>query len=103
MRDVCRTDFAFHAGVGNPTLVGTTMSDTLWKLEAVGLSQRLREVTLSIEAGVTAVLGHSGAGKTSLLNLLVAFEQPDAGKLTADFNRGTHRMPLFWVPSDGGL
>jgi ABC-type multidrug transport system ATPase subunit len=103
MRHVRRTDFAFHGGTRHATLVGTPMSDTLWNLNGVGLSQRLRDVTLSIEAGVTAVLGHSGAGKTSLLNLLVAFEQPDAGALDAQFNRGTHRVPIFWAPSDGGL
>jgi ABC-type multidrug transport system ATPase subunit len=75
----------------------------LWQLENVRLGQRLHDVTLRIEPGVTAVLGHSGAGKTSLLNLLVGFEKPNAGKLTAEFNRGTHRIALFWVPADGGL
>ena len=79
------------------------MSDILWQLEGVGLGQRLSELTLRIEPGVTAVLGHSGAGKTSLLNLLVGFERPEAGKLSAGFNRGTHRIPLFWAPADGGL
>ncbi len=79
------------------------MSETLWQLEGVGLGRRLREVTLRIATGVTAVLGHSGAGKTSLLNLLAGFEQPDAGKLISQFNGGLHRIPLFWVPADGGL
>jgi ABC-type multidrug transport system ATPase subunit/DNA-binding beta-propeller fold protein YncE len=79
------------------------MNNFLWQLEGVGLGQRLRDITLRIEPGVTAVLGHSGAGKTSLLNLLVGFEKPDAGKLTAEFNRGSHRISLFWVPADGGL
>ena len=79
------------------------MSARLWQLENVELAQRLREVTLRIQAGVTAVLGHSGAGKTSLLNLLVGFEQPGAGKVIAGFNRGSHRIPLFWAPADGGL
>jgi len=79
------------------------MNNPLWQLEGVGLGRRLRDITLRIEPGVTAVLGHSGAGKTSLLNLLIGFEQPDAGKLTAEFNRGLHRIPLFWVPADGGL
>ena len=46
----------------------------LWTLEAVALAPgRLRGVTLEIRAGVTAVLGCSGAGKTSLLNVLVGF------------------------------
>jgi iron(III) transport system ATP-binding protein len=79
------------------------MSNTLWTLERVGLGQRLSEVTLSIESGVTAVLGHSGAGKTSLLNLLVGFEKPDAGNLAAGFDRGSHQVALFWAPADGGL
>ena len=79
------------------------MNNPLWQLEGVGLGQRLCDLTLRIEPGVTAVLGHSGAGKTSLLNLLVGFEKPDAGKLTAEFNRSSHRIPLFWVPADGGL
>jgi ABC-type multidrug transport system ATPase subunit/DNA-binding beta-propeller fold protein YncE len=79
------------------------MSNTLWKLNGVRLGQRLLDLTLPIETGVTAVLGHSGAGKTSLLNLLVGFEQPDAGMLAKEFDREAHRVPLFWVPSDGGL
>jgi ABC-type multidrug transport system ATPase subunit len=84
-------------------MVGAAMSNTLWKLDGVELGRRLRDLTLSIEGGVTAVLGHSGAGKTSLLNLLVGFEKPDRGNLTAEFNGRPHRIPLFWVPSDGGL
>jgi len=79
------------------------MSDTLWQLAGIGLGQRLSDITLHIEPGVTAVLGQSGAGKTSLLNLLAGFEQPDAGKLRVGFNHGAHRIPLFWVPADGGL
>ena len=79
------------------------MNNTLWKLQGVELGRRLLDLNLSIEAGVTAVLGHSGAGKTSLLNLLVGFEKLDAGNLTAEFDGGAHRIPLFWVPADGGL
>ncbi len=79
------------------------MNNPLWQLESVGLGQRLRDITMRIEPGVTAVLGHSGAGKTSLLNLLVGFEKPDTGKLAVEFDRGSYRIPLFWVPADGGL
>ena len=79
------------------------MSNVLWKLEGVNLGKRLSDVTLTIEAGVTSVLGHSGAGKTSLLNVLVGFEKEDAGTVAVQFDRGDHRIPLFWVPSDGGL
>jgi ABC-type multidrug transport system ATPase subunit/DNA-binding beta-propeller fold protein YncE len=79
------------------------INDALWKLDQVALGQRLREVTLRIETGVTAVLGHSGAGKTSLLNLLVGFEKPDGGTITVPANRGPHRLPMFWAPADCGL
>ena len=79
------------------------MSNPLWKLEGVNLGRRLSELTLTIESGVTAVLGHSGAGKTSLLNLLVGFEKADNGALASEFDRASHRIPLFWVPPDGGL
>lgn len=79
------------------------MSETLWQLENVGLGRRLRGLTLRVGHGVTAVLGHSGAGKTSLLNLLVGFEKLDTGKLTSGFTRAENRVPLFWVPADGGL
>ena len=55
----------------------------LWTLEAVALAPgRLRGVTLEIRAGVTAVLGCSGAGKTSLLNVLVGFEPAAGGTVT---------------------
>ena len=64
-------------------------------------------------------MGYSGAGKTSLLNLLAAFETPDSG--TVAVTRSTLResvptsplpgplgpaagqIPLFWVPQNGGL
>ena len=68
----------------------------IWTLANVALGDRLREVSLEISPGVTAVLGPSGAGKTSLLNLLVGFERPTAGVVT-----GTPR--LFWAPADDGL
>jgi ABC-type Fe3+/spermidine/putrescine transport system ATPase subunit len=71
--------------------------DVLWKLEGVFLEPaRLRNVSIIIRRGVTAVIGWSGAGKTSLLNLLTRFERPDAGVV--------HGAPdLFWVPQNGGL
>jgi iron(III) transport system ATP-binding protein len=68
----------------------------LWKLESVSLDKRVRDVSLSITTGVTAVLGHSGAGKTSLLNLLVGFEKPTAGTIYG-------RPATFWVAQDFGL
>ncbi len=83
------------------------MENLLWKLEAVTLGEnhaaRLREVSLEIHEGVTAVLGASGAGKTSLLNLLVGFEKPGRGTVSSLFSPRSSTIGMFWVPQDGGL
>jgi iron(III) transport system ATP-binding protein len=82
------------------------MSDRLWDLRQVDLAGRLRprldSVTLSLKSGVTAIVGPSGAGKTSLLNVLVGFELPASG--TIHFRpQMDGRLPLFWVPQSDGL
>lgn len=71
----------------------------LWQLDDVALGARLCAVTARIDPGVTAVIGPSGAGKTSLLDVLVGFEVPTAGTVARD---GPARAPA-WVPSDDGL
>ena len=71
--------------------------ESLWTLDRISLGPaRLREVSLEIRPGTTAVLGWSGAGKTSLLSVLSGFEKADAGSL-----RGP--SSLAWVPQTGGL
>ncbi|MCA8992802.1 MAG: ATP-binding cassette domain-containing protein [Planctomycetaceae bacterium] len=82
------------------------MTETLWKLQDVQLGgvgrPRLSDVSLEIPTGVIAVLGLSGAGKTSLLNILARFEKPDEGSVT--FLKNTEsRLPVYWSPSDNGL
>ena len=83
------------------------MTRSLWTLLNVTLTggprSRLAEVSLQISSGTTAVLGWSGAGKTSLLNLLVGFERPSSGALHADSAQASTRLPLYWSPADGGL
>ena len=83
------------------------MNAPLWKLERVTLGGRCRprlaDVSLEIGTGVTAILGHSGAGKTSLLNLLVGFEAPHRGTIVSHCDRSGSRLPLFWGPPDDGL
>ncbi len=86
------------------------MADLLWSLEEVRLkgdnADRLKNVSIDVMVGVTAVVGHSGAGKTSLLNLLAGLEKPDAGQLTfvaRQADSSAFSLPLFWVPQDGGL
>lgn len=84
------------------------MTDVLWTLDKVRLGRapafRLADVTCTIGAGVTAVLGESGAGKTSFMNLLVGFENADGGKIEPHFGAASNsRLPLFWSPQDFGL
>jgi len=71
--------------------------DPLWHLDSVSLDPaRLRDVSLQIPRGVTAVIGWSGAGKTSLLNILAGFEKSDRGRV-----EGAPRVA--WVPPNDGL
>ena len=78
------------------------MSENLWSLKSIRLGSRkqprLEVEELDLPVGVTAVIGKSGAGKTSLLNLLVGFESPDAGVVALE-----HTANVSWVPSDFGL
>ena len=77
-------------------------AEVLWQLAGVHLhgspTQRFpREpLSLAIPAGITAVLGWSGAGKTSLLDVLARFREPIAGSVD-----GPRR--IAWVPQDHGL
>lgn len=78
---------------------------SLWTLNDVSLagrqSPRLDGVSLQIADGVSAVIGQSGAGKTSLLNLLVNFERPDQGDV--EFHGATTGLPVYWSPPTYGL
>lgn len=66
---------------------------------------RLDNLTLSIPAGRTALVGYSGAGKTSLLNVIAGFEKPDTGRVVWNPSSGEpgERLPMYWVPQNGGL
>ena len=72
-------------------------ADAPFILERARLGERrLRDVSLIVPHGITAVLGASGAGKTSLLNLLAGFEKPTGGKLHGETR-------VAWVPQGDGL
>lgn len=83
------------------------MSNHLWGLHNIlfgpVVRPRLQLETLEIPEGVTAVLGRSGAGKTSLLNLLVEFEKAEAGKVVRIRIANAVSLQLSWVPPDFGL
>jgi ABC-type multidrug transport system ATPase subunit len=69
----------------------------LWTLSHICLGPaRLDGISLSISQGVTAVVGWSGAGKTSLLNVLVGFEKPDRGIFDGP-------KSFYWAPQNHGL
>lgn len=83
------------------------MSALIWRVDGVTMPgrerPRLEGVSCEIHTGVTAIVGYSGAGKTSLLNLLVGFEQPAEGHLERREDVLSQRLPLFWVPQEDGL
>lgn len=83
------------------------MSDVLWNINSVSLRgaehQRLESVSCSIGTGITAILGRSGAGKSSLLNLLAGLESPDTGTIERLFDASGDGLPLYWAPQGGGL
>ncbi|HYE05029.1 MAG TPA: ATP-binding cassette domain-containing protein [Planctomycetota bacterium] len=80
------------------------MAEQLWSLAGVSVpgraAPRLDDVTLRIDAGITAVIGHSGAGKTTLCDVLVGFERGFSGRLDAP-SRTPGPLPLYWAPADG--
>ena len=90
--------------------VDTLQSETLlWSLKHVSLMSasgiRLDEIDLEIPRGVTAIMGYSGAGKTSLLNLLIDYETPERGDIIRpqDVFQSKSDLDLFWVPHNLGL
>jgi iron(III) transport system ATP-binding protein len=73
----------------------------LWQLAGVQMRQDAgywpaEPITVSVPAGRVAVLGDSGAGKSSLLNLLVGFVAPARGTVSGP-------AEIAWVPQSHGL
>ena len=72
----------------------------------------LDDIDLCVEQGsVTAVVGASGCGKTTLLRLIAGFETPDAGTVTIAGRQvagpervvAPHRRNVGYVAQDGAL
>jgi len=85
------------------SIVKNNENNNLWELNTVSMrgshGDRLKNVSLTIQKGITAIIGPSGAGKSSLLNLLALFEKPDSGRIC----RGDDTLSLYWVPQGNGL
>lgn len=80
--------------------------------KSFGGQEVLHGVDLNVTAGtITAVVGASGCGKTTLLRLVAGFETPDrgtvsiAGRQVASASRCTpaHRRDVGYVAQDGAL
>jgi len=80
--------------------------------KAFGSAIVLAGVDLAVPAGsVTAVLGPSGGGKTTLLRIVAGFERPDAGSVTVDgrtvaspgVSLPPERRRVGIVPQEGAL
>lgn len=87
------------------------MSELLFTLDNVSITgratARLEHLSLNLSRGITAIIGASGAGKTTLCNLLVGFETPSSGRVISHWKKQSNqptseRLPLYWSP-DGGL
>ena len=50
-----------------------------------GAAPAVRNLSFTVEPGQTvAIVGHTGAGKTTVVNLLMRFYEPDTGRITMD-------------------
>ena len=74
---------------------------------ALGSTQALREVSLRVPGGWTAIVGPNGAGKSTLLRALAGLQAPDAGDVLLD-DRSLARMPpreramqIAWLAQQG--
>jgi len=90
--------------------VSTLAIREIWKGYDAG--PVLRGVELEVQPGsLTAVLGHSGCGKTTLLRLIAGFERPERGSIalagrTLDDGRSyvpPEQRNIGYVPQDGAL
>lgn len=120
----------FHAGMAGTTaakriyeILDTPVASDQWKADSEQIVEEvssiefenvrytysneekpaLENISLTIQAGQhIALVGPSGAGKTTLINLLLGFIQPTSGKMTINNNAPITNYQLLnhiaWVP-----
>ena len=79
--------------------------------KSFGSTAVLEGIDLDVKGGLTAVLGASGCGKTTLLRLVAGFLEPDAGtiqlgeRVVAGASRSVppRRRRIGYVPQEGSL
>lgn len=57
------------------------------------------QVAFEAGPGVTALFGHSGSGKTTVLELIAGLERPQAGRIVVDGEVLADTTTRTWVPS----
>lgn len=77
------------------------------------LSTFALELDVRLDAGITAIFGASGAGKTSLLEVIAGLRRPRTGRITLDGTTlsdaatrrflAPERRAIGYVPQDGAL
>ena len=70
--------------------------------------QALKDVTLTIPAGMYGLLGPNGAGKSTLMRILATLQEPDAGSITLGdidvlADKDAVRRTLGYLPQEFGV
>jgi ABC-2 type transport system ATP-binding protein len=70
--------------------------------------QALKDVTLTIPAGMDGLLGPNGAGKSTLMRVLATLQEPDTGSVTLGdidvvHQKGAVRKTLGYLPQEFGV
>jgi iron complex transport system ATP-binding protein len=73
----------------------------------LGATQALRDVTIALRPGWTAIVGPNGAGKSTLLRALAGLQAPDAGDVLLDerplrtWNERARARRIAWLGQQG--
>ena len=74
---------------------------------ALGSTQALQDVSLTLQSGWTAIVGRNGAGKSTLLRVLAGLQRPDAGEVQlngkplAQWPPRERAMQMAWLAQQG--